>query len=160
MDNYWICDTCGEKIRSPEDGRLEWFSHDDEKGMHRRSSLRLVHELSASPLRKMNLKRNGCAFDLHQEQFRTDGAVDNRPLGEFLGTDGLVRLLSLVSEGEFPLGELLKMIKRLHVPGYEMARPFILKAALQGIIERDAKDDHCNQADIAAVLKWVEETGR
>lgn len=160
MNSYWICDTCGEKIHTPQEGVIEWYADTDEKDGKRRSKLRLVHVLSASPLRRINMKRKGCEFDLHPEQFKTEGTVENQPLGDFLGPDGLVHLLSLISEGEFPVVEVLRMIKRLHIPGYEMARDSFRQAALQGIIEPDAKGDHCNQSDITAVLKWMEERKR
>lgn len=157
MVSYWICDTCGEKIRSPEEGLIEWYSVGDEKGIHRRANLRLVHRLSASPLKKLNLKRKGCEFDMRKESFRTEGEVDNQPLGEFLGPDGLMRLLSLISEGEFPVAEVVKMIKRLHIPGYEMARDYFRAATFEGILAPGKRGDFCSQSDIAAVLKWMDE---
>jgi hypothetical protein len=157
MINYWICDTCGGKIHSPEEGMIEWYSVDDEKGIRRRANLRLVHGPAASPLIKLNLKRKGCAFDMREESFWSAGWVENRPLGEFLGPDGLMRLLSLISEGEFPVAEVVKMIKRLHIPGYEMARDCFRAATFEGILAPGIQVDFCSQRDIAAVLKWMEE---
>jgi hypothetical protein len=157
MANYWICDTCGGKIRSPEEGLIEWDSVDDEKGILRRSNLRLIHGPSASPLIKLNLKKKGCAFDMRKEHFWTAGGVGNRPLVDFIGPDGLIRLLSLLSEGEFPLAEVVQMIKRLHIPGYEMAREYFRAATFEGILAPGIQDDFCSQRDIEAVLKWMEE---
>lgn len=157
MVSYWICDTCGEKIRSPEEGLIEWYAVADEKGIHRRTNLRLVHGFSASPLGKLNLKRKGCSFDLRKGSFRIEGEVDSRPLGDFLGPDGLMLLLSLISEGEFPVPEVVKMIKRLHIPGYEMARHYFRAATFDGILAPDTQEDSCSQRDIDAVLKWLDE---
>ena len=156
MNSYWVCDTCGEKILSSEDGLLEWYSAADEKGVLRRGNLRLVHGLAASPLKRLNLKRNGCEFDVRRGYIRSEGDVDSRPLREFLGPDGLVRLLSLLSGGEFSVDEVVKMIQRLHVPGFEMAREFFRAATYAGILEPDSGDGHCNQRDIEAALKWQE----
>jgi len=68
-----------------------------------------------------------------------------------------MRLLSLISEGDFPVAEVVKMIRRLHIPGFEMAREYFRAAAFEGILAPGIREDNCNQDDIAAVLKWMEE---
>jgi len=156
MDVYWICDTCGEKIISPDKGMIEWYSREDEDGIRRSSKLRLVHQLSASPLRKMNMFRKGCAFDLHENTMNVEGFVSNEPLSAFLGPDGLMRLLSLIAGGEFPVVEVLKMIKRLHVPGYEIARDYFRTAISEGVIESASSGDFYEQRHINAVLQWMD----
>jgi hypothetical protein len=160
MDTHWTCDTCGEKIISPEEGLIEWHSFDDEKGIHRCRNLRLVHEFAASPLRKMKLKRRGCAFDLHEEFCKTEGTITDQPLAKFLGPEGLMYLLSFIAEGEFPVAEILKMIKRLHIPGYELARDYFRAAVSAGVIEPCTTEDYYDQRNINAVLKWLEEKRR
>jgi hypothetical protein len=160
MDIHWTCDTCGEKIMSPEEGLIEWYAFYDENGIHRRRNLRLVHAFSASPLKRMKLKRRGCAFDQHEEFYKAEGTIDDQPLANFLGPDGLMRLLLFIAGGEFPVAEVLKMIKRLHVPGYETARDYFRAAISAGVIEQCIMEDYCDQRDINAVLKWLEEKRR
>lgn len=156
MDMHLTCDTCGEKIISPEEGRIEWYSFEDENGIRKHNKLRLVHEISASPLKKMNLKRKGCAFDLREEYFDPEGTVESDSLSEFLGPDGLMRLLSFIAKGEFPLTEVLRMIKRLNIPGYETARHHFRRAVSVGAISPETSEDYPEQKDIDAVLNWLQ----
>jgi hypothetical protein len=155
MDTYWLCDTCGGKINSPGEGLVEWYSFNDDEGVLKHSNFRLVHEESVSPLKRLKLKRKGCEFDLYRGEFRAKGTIENRPLAEFLGADGLMRLLSLISDGNFPVAEIVRMIRRLHVPGYEMAKDFFGAAASDGIIREGTPDAYHDQEDINAVLQWL-----
>lgn len=157
MNTYLTCDTCGEKIISPDEGQIEWYSFDDENGIRRHNNLRLVHELSASPLKKMKLKRKGCAFDLRAEYFNTEGSVESHSLSEFLGPDGLMRLLSFIAKGEFPVAEVLRIIKRLNIPGYETARHYFRRAVSEGVISPGTLEDYPEQKDIDAVLNWLQQ---
>jgi hypothetical protein len=155
MDTYWFCDTCGGKINSPGEGLIEWYSFNDSAGVLRHSNFRLVHEISASPLKKLNLKRKGCEFDLFKEGIKLEGNIENQPLAVFIGPDGLMRLLSFIAEGNFPVVEVLRMIKRLHVPGFEIARDFFGAAASEGVIRQGTPDAYHDQGDINAVLQWL-----
>ena len=155
MDTYWICDTCGQKITSPEKGLIEWYSFKDDDGVRRSRNLRLVHDKSASPLK--NLKRNGCAFDTLRGIIMPESEIGNHPLTKYLGPDGLMFLLSLMDEGEFPVAEVQKMIKRLHIPGYESARDYFRMAISEGVIKPGTPEGYYDQNDINAVLKWVQE---
>jgi hypothetical protein len=155
MDTYWLCDTCGGKINSPGEGLVEWYTFNDDEGVIRHGNFRLVHEISASPLKKMNLKRKGCEFDLRAARIKVEGAIENQPLAIFLGPDGLMRLLSFIADGNFPVAEVLRMIKRLHVPGFEMARDFFAAAASEGVIRQGTPDTYHDQGDINAVLQWL-----
>jgi hypothetical protein len=160
MNVHWICDTCGEKIKSPEEGLIEWYSCNDENGIRRSGKIRLVHLLSASPLRKIEMFRKGCVFDMHKDIMTVEGFVSNQPLAGFLGADGLMRLLSLLAEGEFPVVEVVEMIKRLHVPGYEIARNYFQKAVSEGVIDACAPGEFYGQSQISAVLQWLDERRR
>ncbi|HOP41545.1 MAG TPA: hypothetical protein PLI53_10935, partial [Geobacteraceae bacterium] len=144
-------------IQSPIEGIVEWYSFIDEHGVPRGGKLRLVHECSVSPLLKMGLKRKGCSLDMHEELYGSTGTTGSAPLGEFLGPGGLMRLLSFITGEEFPAGDVIRMIKRLHVPGYEAARIFFRKAALEGIVQPKTSEDQYCFNDIAAVLQWLEE---
>ena len=158
MDTYWLCDTCGEKINSPDQGLIEWYSCKDGDGVRRSRNLRLVHEISASPLKK--LKRKGCAFDTLQGLIMPEGEIGNNPLSKYLGPDGLMFLLSLLTEGKFPNAEVLKMIKRLHIPGYELARDYFRMAISEGVLKPGTPEGYYDQNDINAVLKWLQERRR
>jgi hypothetical protein len=103
----------------------------------------------------LNLKRKGCEFDLRLGLFKAEGTIDKQQLSEFLGPDGLMRLLSFIAEGNFPVAEVLTMIKRLHVPGFEVARDYFGAAASEGIIRLGTPDAYHDQGDINAVLQWL-----
>ena len=34
INNYWICDSCGEKITKPEDGFIEWLRDNKSNKFH------------------------------------------------------------------------------------------------------------------------------
>jgi hypothetical protein len=135
---------------------IEWYSYVDDKGISHVGKLRLVHERSLSPLREMN--RKGCALDMHETLYRgmSNGTIEHAPISEFLGPDGLMRLLSFMLKKGLPAKDLARMIKRLHVPGYDVARNFFLEAALQGIIQRETSEDGYSFEDIGTVLEWLE----
>ena len=71
-----------------------------------------------------------------------------------------MRLLSLLGEEEFPVAEVVEMIKRLHVPGYEIARNFFRTAISEGVIDECAPGDFYKQSQIRAVLQWLDERRR
>lgn len=159
MNSYWVCDTCGKEIHSSVEGIIEWYSYVDEKGIPRVGKLRLVHERSISPLKKTNLKRKGCSFDMHETLYKgtATGTIEQAPLGDFLGPEGLMRLLSFMLEKGLPAKDVVRMVKRVHVPGYDVARNFFLEAALEGIIPREASEEGYSFEDVGTVLKWLEE---
>ena len=57
------------------------------------------------------------------------------PLDSFLGSDGLMSLLALVAEHRVKSTEVLEMIKRLHIPGYEHTRLHFDEAISEGVFE-------------------------
>lgn len=76
-------------------------------------------------------------------------------LTEFLGADGLMMLLPILTKGELPQEDLLEMIKRCHVPGYEQAHLHFDHAIDEGIFERNTDPGYYSQSDIQAVLEFV-----
>jgi hypothetical protein len=147
----WFCDTCGEPIETIEDGWIEWIDYQDSEGNTKGRDFRLVHVLSASPYR--NQREHGCHFD-EQAEFKTDqGSVSDLPLESFLGADGLMFLLSKIDEGIISVAELLEMIKRLHIPGYEQARRHFDRALREGVIEQNMYPGYYTQEDISRVLR-------
>lgn len=140
----WICDTCGQTIEKVEDGWVEWLTH---AGKNAQKSLRLVHHIGG----------NHCQYD-GQTEFKRDGSIiSDQPLSAFVGHDGLMFLLLMLSEGEMPKEEVIEMTKRLHIPGYEHARRHFKHAIAEGVIEPNMGVDFYWQNDIEATLKFVEQ---
>lgn len=147
----WICDSCGGTIESAQDGWVEWLTSREGKQGFKARGLRLVHHRPSSP-RSANA---GCQYNEHVEFEQDRSIVGDLPLQNFLPADGLMLLLSFISEGEHPVQDVLKMIKRLHIPGYEHARRHFTEAIHEGVFEPNTKEDYFRQSDIRAVLSWV-----
>lgn len=121
----WYCDSCGGTINSPVEGMVEWFDPD-----HKAYGLRLVHHDYSAGQEYPTCQSNAR---------RTRGLCDDH-LDKFLGPVGMMRLskLLLTYSFESPHSVLL-MLWRLHVPGYEQARPYFDQAVSDGII--DSRED-------------------
>jgi hypothetical protein len=143
----WLCDTCNELILREDDGWIEWLMYRDADGSYSYSlgSLRLVHHCSASPRGEYP----GCQY--------TGGALDDH-LHRFLGPDGLMELLSFIERG-FDVEEVMEMIKRLHLPGYEHARFYLEEAACCGASEPCIPEGFPYGREIAATLAYMDEKG-
>ncbi len=144
----WICDTCGTLIDSPSDGRMEWLEYKS-GGILKGRGLRLVHHLSASPLKASSTL--GCYS--YTETYAS-GLCDAE-LSEFLGDDGLMLLLSKLANDQLPQDEVIEMIKRLHVSGYEKARLHFDAAASADVFEPSADKGYYSRQDIEAVLEFI-----
>lgn len=149
----WVCDACGEPIKKPADGWVEWVEVEDpESGRFVGRDLRLVHHLPASPRGPYR----GCQFDKRKENARNGGSLSGFALPDFLGPDGLMRLLLMAHDGAVPLEQIIEMVKRLHIPGYERARPFFRDAIRDGVFERNMPEGFYWQVDIQATLKYAD----
>ena len=74
-------------------------------------------------------------------------------LQSFSGAGGLMDLLLFISEGYFKnKEELLEVIKRIHIPGYEEARLSFDEAVEEGVFEPNTKPGYYTQNNISAVL--------
>jgi len=59
-------------------------------------------------------------------QCRSSGyAISELALARLLGSDGLMRLLLYVEENQIPTGEVVELIKRWHISGYEQVRLYL-----------------------------------
>ena len=151
MSEYWICDCCGGKIEKAKDGWIEWIIFkDNEKEAGR--DLRLVHHMPASPFDRPN----GCQFDQNVEFAKDHGIVNDMSLEYFLGPNGLMQLLIFISENKLPKEEVLEMIKRLYIPGYEISRHHFDRAIEEGIFEPNRPKNFYLKSDIDATLKFLE----
>lgn len=152
----WTCDTCGQPITAIEDGWVEWLSRPlpgDEYKRHDHS-LRLVHQRHASP---RNNTERACYHNEDQWYQRDKSMVSDLPLSSFLGPDGLMILLEFASDRRFELDDLIEMIKRLHIPGYDQARNSFDAAIYDGAFEPNTKPGFYHQDNIQAVLRWKEQ---
>ena len=149
----WFCDSCSQSIQCPEDGWVEWIYLCGQSPSGR--NLRLVHKFNTSP--QEGYKR--CQFDEKVEFQKDKGKVADASLPDFLGPDGLMRLLVFLADDELPKNDVLEMIKRLHIPGYEEARLFIKTAVSAGAVELNSRLNYPRQSEILVVLKFIAKYG-
>ena len=104
----WHCASCPELITSVRDGWVEWLASEDHSGATILSGLRLVHGKS-------------CRYDVRTAFRNNRSVVEGLSLECFVGPDGLVLLLSFLAAGELPTAEVIRLAKRVQIPGYELA---------------------------------------
>lgn len=146
----WICDACGNTIENVSDGWVEWLSRSDSSVC---IGLRLVHHQPASP----RGPSGSCQYDEDLGWNQAQFLVLDLELDAFLGPDGLMQLLTMLSDGKLPAAEVIEMIKRLHIPGYEHGRHYFDRAIAEGVIEPDTKFGFFPQRDIQAALRLANE---
>lgn len=148
----WICDTCERPILTVADGWVEWLASEDEHGATKLTGLRLVHGRDASPRWPIP---HGCQYNDRQELKKHQSIVEGLPLDRFTGPDGLVLLLSLIAEHELPTDELLELVKRVQIPGYEDARELFEDAIAEGVVTPSIAEGYYLQCEIHDVLQWA-----
>jgi hypothetical protein len=131
----WICDHCGQLIKRPADGWLEWLSDPDGA---RCRGFRLIHHDVSSPLRPAG------SCDLYADRPERQGprlVIDETTLMDLVPSPHY--LLSLLSPGPHAqrryngprvadLDEWAELARRLTVPFYEEARFYLARAAEAG----------------------------
>jgi len=152
MAQFWYCDSCEQKIEKPEDGMVEWLTLPEVNSIERFSGLRVVHSWETSP----KDTETRCQYDQKREYAKDQATVRDGNLADFLGSDGLMRLLSFVATEGHPKEDVLEVIKRLHIPGYEQARAYFNKAIAQKVFQTDMMPGYYRQVDIKAVLAFIE----
>ena len=143
----WTCDECGHQIENVEDGWVEWKKYRNENKQS--DGLRLVHH------RHINCS---CAYnehDIYQQEEPT--LLADSDLNSFLGDDGLMRLLSMIADDEVNKSDVLEMIKRLHIKGYEASRLHFQEAIREGIFEPNTPPNYYVQSNIEATLNYLKE---
>lgn len=148
----WRCDVCGKLLIDLQAGWVEWVATEDSKGKPKVSGLRLVHGSSASPRRQ---KPYACQYDPQDEFKKNRGIVEGLPLDRFAGTDGLMLLLSMITERELPLQELIELTKRVQIPGYEAVYEQGHRAVSEGVIAPAIGLGFYLQSEILDVLNWA-----
>jgi len=147
--NTWICDTCGLIVEKPEDGWIEWISFVGKKPGR---DLRLVHHKPSSP----RGGEAGCQFVQSFEYAKDEGLISDLPLSHFIGPDGLMQLLAMIVDQAVPVSEILEMIKRIHIPGYEHARLHFDRAISEGVFEPNMPKNFYRQSDIEDTIQFAE----
>lgn len=148
----WQCDSCGALIRTLEDGRVEWLCEGGDEEPVKITGLRLVHARASSP---RTFAPYGCEYDPGQEFRRNRSLVEGLPLSAFSGPDGLVLMLSMLAQGEYPADQLIELVKRLLVPGYEEARDLFARAIREEVVFPAIAPGYYLQSEIRDVLQWV-----
>ncbi|WP_145090767.1 hypothetical protein [Anatilimnocola aggregata] len=98
---------------------MEWIDKDlepspDDRITTTASKSRIVHAAGYSP--------SGSEYGCHRtpaEEVREGGAFGDAPLGDFTGSDGLLKMLAMILNRKLPVEELVILIKRIHVTGFE-----------------------------------------
>lgn len=146
----WFCNRCGQLIELAEHGWVEWVHRDKpRRGEKPCRNIRIVHGEGYGPCPE------GCRFDGLREHRLDGGGVGAFSLTEFLGHDGLMRLLEMIVEDEHPIDDLLEIIKRIHTPGYEHARRHFDQALRAGVIDLSVTPGFWWQDDIQRVLDFA-----
>lgn len=143
----WVCDTCGEAIRSVDDGWLEWKTRfNDAATRSEKSGFRLVHGPGGP-------RNNRCMYN--EERFRDGEVVGDLQLETFTGPDGLMTLLEFLSDNPQSADEIIEIIKRIHIPGYDTARHHFAAAIRAGVFEPNTKPGFHSVSDIDATNAWA-----
>lgn len=150
----WICDNCRQVIVSDAHGWVEWLhtvsSNPSTKVPGR--GLRLVHHVHHSPI-------GGCQYDGKAEHTRDGSILGDMTLRHFQGHDGLMRLLEMISDNILPSDEIIEMIKRIHIPGYEYSRNYFSQAIADDAFEPNTKPSFYIQSHIDSTLEWMNRNG-
>ncbi len=140
---FWICDNCGKKIDNIEDGWVECLEAKDENGNYKSWGIRIVHRI-------------GCLYNQDLVYKQHKAIVSDIDLKSLSGSDGLMYLLEKISDNNFKDNEeVLEIIKRIHIPGYEEARLYFDEAIEEGVFEPNTKPSYYSQNDIKAVLDYI-----
>src|SRR5580658_6428128 len=148
----WRCDSCGELVSDLQAGWVEWLAAEDAKGKPKVSGLRLVHRHNTSPRGQESC---GCQYNPRDEFRKNRGIVEGLALDRFAGPDGLMLLLSMITERELPAQELIELAKRVQIPGYEAVHEVVHDAVREGVITPSISPGFYLQWEISAVLKWA-----
>ena len=142
----FICDSCNTEISTVEEGWVEWIN----LGMSQPGrDLRLVHNFNCGP------RSGGCTFNQKVEFNKDGGTVADMPLSALTGPDGLITLLSFIYDEKLPTNEVLELIKRIHIPGYEFARLHFKEAIRNNVFEPDTAENYYSQSNINATLRYI-----
>jgi len=117
----WLCDTCHEHINGSKEGYVEWLRNVDSGELY---GFHIVHQQSK------------CLYDEQKRLKEKREAAPGNHLKYFLKEDGLIRLLRLLGDKNLmDKQEVIELIQRLHISGYENARFSFEEAYSEGYID-------------------------
>lgn len=136
----WICEGCGQKIESANEGILEWCNEPAKGGNHpKRYGFKIVHGDLLDP---------STGREISCSHYKGHGSPPHSysALASFVGDLGLNYLLGLLDPGRHhdpdysgpevkDLREWTELVRRLHVPYYEEARRYWDRALEEGRFE-------------------------
>ena len=136
----WYCDSCGQNILTAREGIIEWKNTSESD----RFDLHLVHNTTK------------CTYDGRSMYLLEKTTVSHSPLEWYLGDDGLMMLLEEISLDLFlNKREVIEMIKRLHINGYDAVYTHIDEACSEGVVECDRQLNSITQENIKAIQEWL-----
>ncbi|PEM52671.1 hypothetical protein [Bacillus wiedmannii] len=139
VKEQWLCDYCGEVIKSDKDGMLEWdsFLLEDDREFSA-DNFRIVHRRDIKNCRPK-----------HADDYLSDGH-----LHWYTGSQGLSELLSLQARHTLDTLKFHKIIRRLHVDYYEEAIFYLPQALEDGEDEIDLiGDGNISAANLNLLIK-------
>lgn len=149
----WRCDSCADMITSIQAGWVEWLASEDKHGNDILRGLRLVHRG-----RQKNAPNHNCRYDPLKEFRSGKTIVEGLPLERLVGADGLMTLLSLLAEGELPCREILELVKRVQIPGYELVRNLSPRGQHSKLLSPVLGHGYYLQSEIREMLEWANQT--
>lgn len=144
MTQTWICDTCGLSIDRPEDGYVERLTIPTDTHLRIVQEMRLVH------------KNNRCQFNEREAPRNKHILLEDRSLKDYIGSDGLMDLLEHLVDPACKNIDVVEMIKRIQIPGYDIARKHFNDAIREGVIIPLQAPGFYSQQDIWDVIAYYE----
>lgn len=148
MDQTWVCNTCGISIEKAADGNVEWINVPTNSTEWVARDMRIVHHITAS----LNAPDGSCQFDEAKEFLKDQGTVGDRSLTDYIGPDGLMNLLEHAADPSFRDIDVMEMIKRIHIPGYDRAKGHFEVAVREEVIELNGPPGFYFQRQIQEVI--------
>jgi hypothetical protein len=146
----WYCDKCRRLIKEADHGWVEWIALAAPDGTPERGrNIRIVHHASHSS------RQGGCHYQPDLKGERNKNSIIFLPLTDVQGSDGLMLLFGKIAEQELPTLELLEIIKRIHIPGYERARRHAKDALDAEVFEQRGPDGYWSQSEIQQILDFI-----
>ncbi|MFW7419736.1 hypothetical protein ACODH8_05970 [Vagococcus fluvialis] len=140
----WSCDSCKSDIVDVKDGILEWKNTRN----HERYDLHLVHNNEC------------CSYDKDRLSDTENVTVSYSLLKNYVGQDGLMTFLEEIDLKDFSDDkEVLEMIKRLHIEGYDEVRLHIKQAISEGVYVPNTAPMFPMQSDIEQIKEWKQQKG-
>lgn len=134
----WICDSCGDLIEKPEDGYVQWLRNADTPNHQERYfDMRLVHCMQSNT----DERHRRCMYN-EKLLWGQKKMLSDASLAQFVGNHGLLRLTNFIVHNSFKESkEVAIMIRRIHVPGYDLAYARFQEAIMDGLVEPEEEEE-------------------